>query len=522
VISVDVFTPDGATLIAHVPRRTGVTWQEQLNDPGSGQFDLHLDDAVLAAHPTLLTEFNIVRFSQGATVVKAWQMEEFLPTRVGTAEVAARTVTVKGRGLSSLLDTAVVYPERGIVQNTTTDQRAFNFASKDGPWRVTADWFAPSAVLYTGDTTARMGFPADWPDPLASWIWSSDPNSTSPSGTNWFRSEFTLATAKDLSFFATADNSMSLYLNGELILETDPVGVRAWKTTSVVNMTLPAGTHTFAAAVINAPPAAGTNPAGFLASVYDGTSFILRTSSSSFTVHSYANPPGWHGASILSLLTAEAQARGVTSLLPVTFGYSETLDSAGQAWTDRRARTLPIGNLDLLACAGQLKEGSFDFEIDSNLVLQAWKKRGTDRRATVALTPNVDVLAATATSRVGRVRNEALVRWALGWLEVADSASRTAHGRRETGISAGNATTASEATSTATAGFEEIATPETTIPVSTTSMKGQQPYSDFFLGDTISCPAAFTGQAPARVMAITATEADNTVLTYNFDVYPEP
>src|SRR5205085_1903948 len=61
-IKLSVYTPDGATLIAHLPPMTDPHFQVALNDlePG-GSFQIPLTDHLLTDHPTLLDGDNVIK-----------------------------------------------------------------------------------------------------------------------------------------------------------------------------------------------------------------------------------------------------------------------------------------------------------------------------------------------------------------------------------------------------------------------------------------------------------------------------
>ena len=515
-VEVAVYEPDGSTLVTVVPRRQRVQWQDELNGVGAGSFDLHLDDAILTSHPQILDPFNIVKVKPTGAVgyAYAWQLEELTPVRVTAEERAGRRVTCRGRQVRSLLDTAVL--------TGSGDQRAFDFSSPTGAWYVAADWDTPVGVLWSADATARAGNPTDWPDPSAYWIWSTDPSLSSPPERNWFRGSFTLAAATDVTIWASCDNSMTLKLNGETVITTDPTDLFAWKNTYTYRVTLPAGTHLVAAWVDNAT-STGNNPGAFLCTVGttdtqgDLSTVLLRTNTTDWVVHAAANPPGWHAAQILIKALTEAQADGY--LPNVTWDFTDTLDSDGNAWTDRQDVQIPVGT-DLLTLSQQWAGTVYDIHMTPGLVLQAFIRRGSDLSASVALTPDVNVMSFAPTARYGQIRNVMLARHSGGLLEVTDAASVTAYGKRAAALSLGGAGSSDQAEQDANAALDDLAVPAVNLPLGMTSALGPQPFDDFDLGDTISAPALLTGQADARVLSITASEAEN-VIDWTLDLYPE-
>jgi len=90
------------------------------------------------------------------------------------------------------------------------------------------------------------------------------------------------------------------------------------------------------------------------------------------------------------------------------------------------------------------------------------------------------------TVRAGKLRNQALLKFDGGWMELFSAASKDAYGRREVGIALGNSTSTDQTTLAGTAIVQEVARPESTIPLSYTCVTGPQPYTDFFLGDSIT------------------------------------
>ncbi len=151
-VRVSVFEPDGTTLITHVNRRRDVRWTDELNAPGVGQITLYATDPLISPDITLadpnqfvkpvLAGGNIVKIYVAGAPVKAWVMEEFNEIVLGSGEEAERAFQVSGRGIISLLDQAVIYPEYGLKASSSED-RIFNFSSADGVWRDVDAWEVP-------------------------------------------------------------------------------------------------------------------------------------------------------------------------------------------------------------------------------------------------------------------------------------------------------------------------------------------------------------------------------------------
>lgn len=513
-VEVEVCSPTGSP-IAVVPRRDGVRWLDEMNGVGSGQFAIHLDDALLASTPQILDPFNVVKLRPVTEPdpVFAFQLENLAPTQVSSEEAAGRMLTVSGRHIRSILDTAVV--------TGNGDRRTFDFSSPTGAWYVSSDWVTPIGVAWSADSTARATNPKDWPDPTAHWIWSSPPDANNAAERNWFRGSFTLAVPTDVTIWASCDNSMSLRLNGEVVITTDPTDLFAWRNTYKHRVTLPAGTHLVAAWVDNAV-STGLNPGAFLCTI--GTAdaqgeldtVILRTGNAAWKVHDATPRPGWHAAQILNTLLTEAQADGY--LTGVTWDFTDTLDSDGEAWDD--VQDVQIGvTTDLLSVSNLWAGTVYDIDMTPDLVLRLFKRMGSDLSATVVFTEGVDVTSFAPTARYGQIRNVGLVEHPSGWAEVEDTSSTGSYGKRATGLSLGGAGSSDQATTTAESVLSDLAEPQITLPLGSTSAVGPQPYDDFNLGDVITAPAFLTGTGPALVISIAAVEQDNHI-GWSFDLYP--
>jgi hypothetical protein len=523
-VRVAVYGEDATTFIANVPRRRNVKWLDEVNTAGTGSFDVHLDDQILVDHPDLLDENNVVRCWVGANLVKAFRIEDLSPVRLSSGEAADRWVTVSGRGPLADMDYAIVYPEYGLRPGVSED-RYFNFASVDGPWRVASEWTTPVGVAWTGMTGVRAGYPKGWPDASAQWLWSTSPLANAPAGVNWFRSTFALAANSNVIVYATADDAVTVYIDGEIVITS-----ASWKHLGQWSMTLPAGPHTIAAeAKNNNLTSGGPSAAGFVATIVradangDATSDVVwRSTTVNTLVKAYGETPGWTGAAVMQQLVVEAQQRGVTNLLPVTFDFTPVVDSDGVPWDDIQARSVKVGTTDLSDLIQQLIEVGMDVDLDANFTLHAWKKRGTDRSTSVILRPNNDLTGAAGTVKIARIRNQALLKYDGGWMEMYSSSSRDAHGRREIGLSIGTAADTSQTQLVGEAALREVADPEKTIPVSYTSLKGPQPRVDFDLGDTILVPDVYEGMVGGRLMSIAGSElGEGSAVQWDLDFYPD-
>jgi hypothetical protein len=243
-----VYDPTNTTFLGELVTPSNAQFVDEYNTPGYGTVKVLLD----SPDPALLARDNVVRVIYEGATRFAWFVEKL--DRALSDGTNQRSLTASGRGLLAWLEDAVVYPQGGLKE-TSADERPFNYAAEDGPWKTSVTWSAPQGVQWRNDTTPRAGLPADWPDNRARWIWSTDPNSeTVPEGTvNYFRSTFTLSGSTRIRFFATADNYFDMYLNGSLVMSSNRFSENAPTFAQRVAYTtrLNKGTHTIGVRVRN-------------------------------------------------------------------------------------------------------------------------------------------------------------------------------------------------------------------------------------------------------------------------------
>lgn len=250
-LDVRVFDKTGQTLTGWIVNPLEVSFSEEFNGNGQGDLTVLLDSPDAA----LLRKDSVVRVYYKQTCVFAWFVETIERTIVGSDE--RRIVKVSGRGLTAWMEDAVVYPQAGLAANYGAGSRPFNFASADGNWIKTVPFKTPEAVAWKDDNTVRKGFPKGWPNPVAKWIWATDPTKPVEAGaTNWFRSTFTLAKPARVKFHMSADNRYEVFLDGAALFTSTSGKTQdvTWATMLAKTITVPAGKHTVAAKVQNEKP----------------------------------------------------------------------------------------------------------------------------------------------------------------------------------------------------------------------------------------------------------------------------
>lgn len=246
-----VFDATNTTFLGELIAGSGGDFVDEYNGPGFGKVRVPLD----STDAGLLLRTRVVRVLYEGSARFSWIIEKL--DRTLAENSGQQSLEVSGRGILAWLEDAVVYPQGGL-RETSSPERPFNYASEDGPWKSSVVFAAPIGVKWQDDTSTRAGLPRNWPDKEAQWIWSTDPDDeTVPEGTiNYFRSTFTLAASTRVKFFATADNFFEMYLDGTLIMSSDPFTENAPSFAQQTSFTtrLGVGTHTLAARVRNGKP----------------------------------------------------------------------------------------------------------------------------------------------------------------------------------------------------------------------------------------------------------------------------
>lgn len=250
VLTCEVWSANNQTYIGTLTQAMNVEFVDEFNGPGLGSVTVPLD----SDDATLLLKDRVIRVKYEGTTRFSWFVET--RERVIADSGNRYTLQVAGRGLIAWLEDAIVYPQGGLADFNSPD-RPFNFASGDGSWRSSGNYQNAQAVLWKNDTTGRKNLPVRWKDRDAAWIWRTNPANAVARGTvNWFYRDFTLTEPKRIRFYASCDNSMEVFLDGQRIMSSSDFDQEAASFTQMARFTirLGIGTHTLAAKVRNDKP----------------------------------------------------------------------------------------------------------------------------------------------------------------------------------------------------------------------------------------------------------------------------
>ena len=249
-LRLDIFDPLNATYLGTLDQALDAEFVDEYNGTGAGSVTVPLESADAA----LLAKDNVVRVIYRDAVRYAW----FVETRDRSLADGGNqyTLTASGRGLLAWLEDAVVYPQYGLADFNAPD-RPFNYASAPGTFQTSGNYQDALGVTWRSDSTSRAKLPVRWKDPLAQWIWRTNPETAVQRGTvNWFYRDFTLTDSKRIKFYASCDNTMDVFLDGNLIMSSSDFDAEAASFTQMARFTLRLGigTHTLAARVRNDKP----------------------------------------------------------------------------------------------------------------------------------------------------------------------------------------------------------------------------------------------------------------------------
>jgi hypothetical protein len=508
-ITVEVFDgTEPAISIAALSSSFRHGWLDQLNDVGSGTFSIHVTDEDLAANPTLKRYGNIARFSldgveQFAAIIEARACPPAPP-----GEDAERIWTFAGRGVLALLEDAVVYPE-ATVSGSKLRQRFFDFTAISYD---ESDWIAANETHRQDDSAGGYaGYPLEWPDPTAFWIWSREASLVDvPVGSSFFRKAFTLAADTTVAVFATADDDFRLWLDGEEVLSNWLLTHQPyWQQTFRVNLDLTAGTHQIA---VQAANSAGPvpNPASFIASIMEidpnevdkltGTVFV-HTDDTWVCLDYPENVPGSTIGRVLRILIEEGQARG--ALEGITLDFDDLIDSKGASWDEQPDVAIDIGT-NYLDVIRTFVEQWVDAEMSPTLELRVYNKGtlGTDLTGSVELVVGEDFEEEDAQGKAA-LTNAVLARATTGELTTReDAASLGTNKRKETYLEMALAPTMARAEAMSDEVFVEFAQPTAEISAKVTT----GPYTAYGTGDTILAPGPDSTAVETTVLAIVVGE----------------
>lgn len=392
VLPQDVWFP-----IADMGGAWGHEWQDVMNDAGAGAVLMSRHDPEVKKIPL----FSLVRFNLEGNVASQFYVEDIADDVIMEGEESEEVVRISGRGPLAMWEPFVVHPANGFGSKPLSDNRSFGWMQpnfSDVTWIRPYQMF-PQSSLHKPPAGFNHA-PPDW-DSLGGasdvqWIWSRpkppplgigvfDPH---PEGTSYFRAEVTIINPANVRMLLSSFGNVRVYLDGALLFEDWSGAYKTIYNAGRVDFPMTPGNHVFAfeCEAIWPPNPATTGWLGGLlfqlqrdTHIEDNAAFY-STNSSATTWRALDYPSSIPGITVgraIRELLEEAQARsflwpGVLDYW--TLGFSDSHDSAGQAWPTTQGLTLDIGT-DYLSVLRQLAEVYCDIAPSAwALQLNAWRK----------------------------------------------------------------------------------------------------------------------------------------------------
>lgn len=320
----------------------------------------------------------------------------------GDGEGAAKTVQARGVGALALLAELPVLQYDLAAFETATGKKV----NRRGPKQIYFGWQHPAfnsaswaaVTVVTGaslaDSAPKKGKPDPWGDSARNWIY----HSTGTGGlTLLVGGTFTVATARKYLCRASADEEFKVYLFGPgwggVFLESSAQET-GFEDSNENSEVLQPGTYTWCAEMttINSSGGDGFDAfIGFFATVGTNGNPANVVSRTDETWRAWRQDkddprPGLTFGHILRLQLQAAQAwmPGSTSEA-LTRTFTDVADSEAAAWVAGTERSYPFG-VPLTTVIGQAAD-EIDALVDGAWGLGLWQDRGTDRSASIILSP---------------------------------------------------------------------------------------------------------------------------------------
>ena len=413
VVRVDVLGPGGSPNVPVIPG----AWFEETDTAEPGAFEVRIPET--APQAAGLTVGNLVRFNVGGTPDFTGLIEDVQVTVRGLRP-ADRVRTARGRDWLCEFDRALVQPAMGRASKPAVGEVRFNWThpamrTPTGyPGLVncvnigsvlSADRGLIDPLPQSSPQSNLGAIPAGVPDAFLRWYWSQQP--PHPPGTVYFFGRLNLA-AGFVVICWTCDNIGRLSFDGATIDEGSRFPASQWgEMTAVAVDNVSAGFHYIHAKVDNYAPWRTDNPGGFAVVAYqplDGSdrlvfdNVVFRTERQSIGVQASgtfgsatsgdlkiqregggwrclpypASPPGFTVGKAFRLMFDQAQAAG--ALPGWTLGFTDTVDSAGAAWTVDDLKVAKVNDTLTQVMQQWTGQGFAEFGADpATRTLHAWR-----------------------------------------------------------------------------------------------------------------------------------------------------
>jgi len=138
-VSLRVYEPDLVTPVGVLDHAFNIEWLDEWTNPGAGRFTLPHNSPALVADPDLIAPGSMVVIRIDGVERFAWMIERRQRTRGDVWD----PIVVTGRGVMSVLDSAVTYPFGGLA-SPPTDRRLFAWMGHD--YQRRSGWTQPTSL----------------------------------------------------------------------------------------------------------------------------------------------------------------------------------------------------------------------------------------------------------------------------------------------------------------------------------------------------------------------------------------